>query len=270
VGSYAEKLKTKQIQVQEAIVNVTNVLETKSKELKGKTEERDNKVKELEADGKERVPLERTETPQFLHAQVNQLTKQLEEQSKHHRDIQVILPEYMASKQKLFDMDEELAVYKALHQKSVGFLVKRKELYMKLVYELSRRLKMKFRQNLQHKGFQGSLIIDHTQKTLDINIVPNNKALQTDTSQLSGGERSFSTVSLLMAMWEVMENSLCAMDEFDVFMDMSSRQKSIEMLCEMAEAHKKRQFIFISPQSMQGVKSSDKIQLIVVADPKRV
>jgi chromosome segregation ATPase len=270
VGSYAEKLKTKQTQVQDAINNITNVLEGKNKELKQKTEEKEKKIKELEDEGKERVPLERNETPTFLNAQKNQLSKQLEEQSKNHRELTVIFPEYTASKQKLADMDDELSVYKALHKKSVDSLIKRKELYMKLVFELSKRLKMKFRQNLSHKGFQGSLIIEHTTKTLDINIVPNNKALQTDTSQLSGGERSFSTVSLLMAMWEVMENSLCAMDEFDVFMDMSSRQKSIEMLCEMAEAHKKRQFIFISPQSMQGVKSSDKIQLIVVADPKRV
>jgi len=182
----------------------------------------------------------------------------------------LIYPEYTASKEKLQAMDEQLAIYKTLYRKSVDSLEKRKELYMVLLKHLSSRLKFKFRDNLRHKGFQGTVKIDHIAKTLDCEVVPNNKALQTDTSQLSGGERSFSTVSLLMAMWEVMENSLCAMDEFDVFMDMSSRQKSIEMLVEMSLANKKRQFIFISPQSMQGVPVNSQIQLIVVADPKRV
>jgi chromosome segregation ATPase len=269
VAGYYEKLKMKQTQVHEAKANINNLLATKEGELKAKKGENDAKVKELEAQGKPRVELKKTETPSFLIAQANQLQKQLEEQ-KNHRDIAVIHPEYVASKEKLNAMDEELTIYKTLYHKSVNSLTKRKELYMKLVYELSKRLKYKFRQNLQHKGFQGQLLIDHTTKTLEINVVPNNKALQTDTSQLSGGERSFSTVSLLMAMWEVMENSLCAMDEFDVFMDMSSRQKSIEMLVEMSLANKKRQFIFISPQSMQGVPVNSQIQLIVVADPKRV
>lgn len=69
---------------------------------------------------------------------------------------------------------------------------------------------------------------------------------------------------------------------------MSARQKSMEMLVNMSLENKKRQFIFISPQSMQyvifsvnvffnficynfsrGVPANNAIQLIVIADPKR-
>lgn len=38
------------------------------------------------------------------------------------------------------------------------------------------------------------------------------------TSSLSGGERSYSTVAFLMALWECVELPFYFMDEFDVFM----------------------------------------------------
>jgi chromosome segregation ATPase len=74
-----------------------------------------------------------------------------------------------------------------------------------------------------------------------------------DTKALSGGERSYSTVSLLLALWEAMENPFRAMDEFDVFMDSVNRQISIDLLIDAAREHKNRQFIFITPHDYRYV-----------------
>ncbi len=39
-----------------------------------------------------------------------------------------------------------------------------------------------------------------------------------DVNALSGGERSYTTLSLLLSLGEVVDNPFRAMDEFDIFM----------------------------------------------------
>lgn len=44
------------------------------------------------------------------------------------------------------------------------------------------------------------------------------QAMQQDLKALSGGERSFSTVCFVLALWDTMECPFRIMDEFDIFM----------------------------------------------------
>ncbi|KAL4882319.1 P-loop containing nucleoside triphosphate hydrolase protein [Aspergillus karnatakaensis] len=66
---------------------------------------------------------------------------------------------------------------------------------------------------------------------------------------LSGGEKSFSQVCLLLALWEAMGSPIRCLDEFDVYMDHINRKMAIDMLMYAARRSIGRQFILITPGS---------------------
>ena len=81
-----------------------------------------------------------------------------------------------------------------------------------------------------------------------------------DPKSLSGGERSFSTVALLLSMWEVAGCPIRCLDEWDVFLDHVNRGIAAKMLIDGARHSQGKQFILITPQvsaSSAGAGSAD-------------
>lgn len=57
------------------------------------------------------------------------------------------------------------------------------------------------------------------EKKLELIVIPQHGSQGlTTTSNLSGGERSFSTVAFLYSLWQCMEFPFYVLDEFDVYM----------------------------------------------------
>jgi chromosome segregation ATPase len=62
-------------------------------------------------------------------------------------------------------------------------------------------------------------VIDHSEQTLEIRVSPSEKrGMAAETKSLSGGERSYATVSFIMALWDAIDPPFYFLDEFDVFM----------------------------------------------------
>ena len=89
------------------------------------------------------------------------------------------------------------------------------------------------------------------------------------TKTLSGGEKSFSTVCLLLSLWDAMGSPIRCLDEFDVFMDSVNRDRSMNMIIAAARRSVGRQFIFITPQSMNNVKQDSDVKINRMTDPER-
>ena len=80
-----------------------------------------------------------------------------------------------------------------------------------------------FRSLLERRVYSGKLTFDYDNEELHIRVRAADKKKARAAIQLSGGERSFSTISFLAAMWEAIENPFRALDEFDVFMVRAAR-----------------------------------------------
>jgi len=96
--------------------------------------------------------------------------------------------------------------------------------------------KIHFQYNLANRGYYGVVIFNHEFQTLTIKVQTDDQIAASqgdnrkDPTSLSGGEKSFSTICLLLALWETLGCPIRCLDEFDVFMDEVNRQISAKML----------------------------------------
>ena len=111
--------------------------------------------------------------------------------------------------------------------------IKRIEMYQRFQRYISARSRINFNYLLSERAFRGKLLIDHESRKLDVHVEPDETTKSSKgraTKTLSGGEKSFSSICLLLALWEAMGAPLRCLDEFDVFMDDVNRDVSTRMI----------------------------------------
>ena len=136
-------------------------------------------------------------------------------------------------------------------------LMERRDRWKKFRSFISCRAKAQFTYLLSERSFRGRLITDHRQKLLELSVEPDitkRDGSGRGAKTLSGGEKSFSQICLLLSIWEAMGSPIRCLDEFDVFMDSVNRKMSIDMLIGAARQSVGRQFVLISPGTKEDFK----------------
>jgi structural maintenance of chromosomes protein 6 len=137
--------------------------------------------------------------------------------------------------------------------------------------KISARARATFVFVLSERSFHGHLKINHGRRKLEIAVQPDSTQRDRsgrEASSLSGGEKSYSTICLLLSLWDAVGAPIRCLDEFDVYMDSVNRDISMKLLVRAARNAVGRQFILISPQA-GIVDSSPDVKIIRLRDPER-
>eukprot|EP00571_Detonula_confervacea_P004793 CAMPEP_0172314882 /NCGR_PEP_ID=MMETSP1058-20130122/23427_1 /TAXON_ID=83371 /ORGANISM="Detonula confervacea, Strain CCMP 353" /LENGTH=501 /DNA_ID=CAMNT_0013028833 /DNA_START=11 /DNA_END=1513 /DNA_ORIENTATION=- len=129
-----------------------------------------------------------------------------------------------------------------------------------------------FDEILNKCGSAGEVNFDHEAGQLNLSVQKNNKdehSLSTDLNAQSGGERSFATLALLLAIGETLEMPFRVMDEFDIFLDPLARKIMMVNIVKIAKAMDHRQFIFITPHDVSNLQTGPKLRIFKMKPPVR-
>lgn len=113
------------------------------------------------------------------------------------------------------------------------------------------------------RNYEGKLVFNHEKKTLDLRMKVN--IMAGDKNTLSGGERSFAAMCLILSIWPFIACPVKILDEFDVFMDNLNRDTILKELIEMFK-ESKLQIILITPLSMK----LENVDYIMLQHPNRI
>ncbi|KAI5956031.1 smc6 [Candida theae] len=131
--------------------------------------------------------------------------------------------------------------------------------------------KRSFEDSMEIRGFRGELMLDFEQGTLDLLVKTKTDDKNRTVESLSGGEKSYTQIALLLAIWQTMNSRIRGLDEFDVYMDSVNRSISIKLLLHELDRYSKSQNIFITPQDIAvvGNLTGDNVKIHKMSDPRR-
>ncbi|KAM3551984.1 hypothetical protein ARSEF4850_007602 [Beauveria asiatica] len=154
-----------------------------------------------------------------------------------------------------------------------GALTQRLSLWRQFQRQISARIRIQFNYLLSERGFRGKIDLRHKERKVVVQIEPDETRKNSggrDTKTLSGGEKSFSSICMLLSVWEAIGSPIRCLDEFDVFMDNVNRAISTNMLVDTARRSVSRQYILITPNAIEGRARLDKdVKIIRLTDPRQ-
>lgn len=210
-------------------------------------------------------------TVKNLESEIIQKTRRIQTEEKNKGKHEDITREYFEAKTRYDSIMDSLKNLKRYSKRLKVVMEERAKAFINYRHYIAIRAKYFFQMMLSQRGYNGKMVFNHNDESLalQVNVESGTKRVAKDTRSLSGGERSFSTVSFIMALWEAMESPFRCLDEFDVFMDMVNRRISMEMMLKVAKEQQERQFILLTPQDMSSIGQSKRVKIFKLQDPER-
>ncbi|KAK9473181.1 uncharacterized protein V1510DRAFT_415335 [Dipodascopsis tothii] len=222
----------------------------------------------------DRVDVPANTSAERLEETINGLSAQYRRAQRNmNGTVEEVAEEYARCKRAYEQAKTELHDLHRLIESLVQTYKERLDRYIQFRMYICNRAKAIFKRTLNLRGFRGQLIINHENETLHLMVQPaDNDTAETQSRNvktLSGGEKSFTQICLLLALWDAMNCPLRGLDEFDVFMDAVNRRVSLKLMIDAAREAHQTQTVFITPQDMGNLQFGQDVKIHRMADPER-
>jgi len=216
------------------------------------------------------------ETASFFEAKIKRFKKKIQQEKERRNaekdDPVIAYQKYRRARDQLRNKTKKCQEIEALSEMLEIDVKERKRRWKQFQVHIADLTDMKFDEMLNKKGSSGTIEFDHRDKQLNLIVQKDSRdsnSQQKDVKGLSGGERSYTTIALLLALGESLETPFRVLDEFDVFLDPVARKLTIESLIKMAKGMQHRQFIFITPQDVSNVETDPMLKVLKMTPPAR-
>ena len=246
--------RTKEILNQEKLVKKLN---TELENLKEEQKKQREDASQFEAaarkiTGREVVP---ERTVKQLNAKILQLQKKIKSKQGENQDYAEFLNNFQDLKERYLDMRSQIEQLENLLQKIEKMNDERLDNFHIIRQIISNNVRRRFNAMIsnfaEQIGCRVYLRIDNIKKEVTFcfqNLDGGEERDSSDVSRLSGGEKSFTQMCLICALWDMMEPPFRCLDEWDVFLDAVNRKAISKELLNFSLKNQSKQFIFISPQ----------------------
>lgn len=252
------------------------LLKTSIEQLEAKMELGKERLKPLLADAESRcsrnlVTIEETDTSESISKEYERTQQAVQEAEKTiGKSIQEIQEELVKNKEKKDAAERRATNLKKISKSLQIDLNRRFDALHTTILRNTGEAASSFERSLALRGFKGELQFNFTEESLTMLVQTKNDAQKRTTESLSGGEKSFTQIALLLAIWKMMDSKIRGLDEFDVFMDSVNRSVSIKLLLNELRQYPKSQSIFITPQDIAvvGDLDSSDVKIHRMTDPR--
>lgn len=210
-----------------------------------------------------------------IHANLQALKNRLEQEEERNggRSAEDIEEEYLVATQKSKENDDMLQRIVGYHDSIRGGLARRQVDLKKMDKKIKRLVRSHFDLFLRNRGHRGEIKFstnDKGERELRITTRMANhrradgeQHVTEDTRSLSGGEKSFTTLSFMLALAEVCQNPVRIMDEPDVFLDDASRNTAYKTLIEYCTRYlPDKQVILVTPLTLPNITTSNSVRVV--------
>ncbi len=246
-------------------------LEAERRRLEEKLKSIDTKINEVKSQLEGEAPRE-VEPPDVIEKRINDCVIQIASLGTVSENAEEFYNNYL----KVYsDLEQKVKMVVENRMAAEAELKERMEIWRRKIVEVVEKINENFKKNMETMGGTGDLRLMNMEDIDNAGLVifvgfGGGPLTEFNVYTQSGGERSATVVSFLMALQSLVKSSIRGIDELDVHMDPLMRKRFFQILSEVVKENPGVAYLCITPGTPPPIKDAHIIVVQKVQDESRI